>query len=165
MIMEGYLDKWTNYITGWKNRWCILNNGVFYYCNRKGDKPRGMFHMAITCFAIKGEKEFHLEVGTKKVYFRTENKIERDNWYNALRVAKFDYNKMNSQISTDKERMNENLNLLNDDKIYTFLNSTLKTKLDNINRYNNILGDVAKASNHFHLKKIFQDIKVRIYIK
>jgi hypothetical protein len=30
--LKGYLSKWTNYKSGWRTRWFVLENGVLSYC-------------------------------------------------------------------------------------------------------------------------------------
>jgi hypothetical protein len=34
--MKGYLKKWTNYTSGWKLRWFVLEEGVLSYYKHQG---------------------------------------------------------------------------------------------------------------------------------
>jgi hypothetical protein len=34
--MKGYLKKWTNYTSGWKLRWFVLEDGVLSYYKHQG---------------------------------------------------------------------------------------------------------------------------------
>jgi hypothetical protein len=44
--MEGYLSKWTNYVTRWNRRYFVLHDGVLSYCKDKGLKLKGHVHLA-----------------------------------------------------------------------------------------------------------------------
>jgi hypothetical protein len=37
--MKGYLKKWTNYTSGWKLRWFVLEEGVLSYYKHQGTEP------------------------------------------------------------------------------------------------------------------------------
>jgi len=40
--MKGYLKKWTNYTSGWKLRWFVLEEGVLSYYKHQGITPRSI---------------------------------------------------------------------------------------------------------------------------
>ena len=46
--MEGKLQKWTNYIFGWRERWVVLKGSVLYYFISKTEKPKGRIYIGIT---------------------------------------------------------------------------------------------------------------------
>ena len=41
--MKGYLKKWTNYTSGYKLRWFVLEDGVLSYYKHQGEPPGGSF--------------------------------------------------------------------------------------------------------------------------
>ena len=46
--MEGFLKKWTNYVTSWKKRYFELKNGVLQYSKTKQGKRKGALYMSTT---------------------------------------------------------------------------------------------------------------------
>ena len=52
--MEGYLQKWTNYVTRWKKRYFELKNGILQYSKTKDGKRKGKVFIQTT--EIKSHK-------------------------------------------------------------------------------------------------------------
>ena len=44
--MKGYLKKWTNYTSGYKLRWFVLEDGVLSYYKHQGEEPKHDWHVA-----------------------------------------------------------------------------------------------------------------------
>jgi hypothetical protein len=115
--MEGVLLKWTNYIFGWRERFFVLKGNVLYYYYQRGEKPRGRFHLAV-CQIIEGESDikFEIDTGVNIVYIKAENKDVRDQWIQALKVAKLDgENKMQSNFN-----FNASVNSINMSNVNSF---------------------------------------------
>ena len=54
--MEGYLKKWTNYVTGWKNRYFQLANGILQYSKTKDGKKKGKIFINTTDISTHKDK-------------------------------------------------------------------------------------------------------------
>lgn len=39
--LQGYLNKWTNYIHGWQKRWIVLKNGALSYYKTQNEAECG----------------------------------------------------------------------------------------------------------------------------
>lgn len=88
--MEGELDKWTNYATGWKKRYCVVKGEIFYYYNNKGEPVKGKAHLATSKIEeySKDSNKFELDTGCAYFYFRASSMEEKKSWLNALKKAK-----------------------------------------------------------------------------
>src|SRR5689334_6602717 len=116
--MEGTLQKWTNYIFGWKERYFVLKGSVFYYYMKKGDKPKGSIHLGICQVNTNVDTKFELDTGINIVYIKAETKEVRDDWVKALKAAKRD-----AENKLQNEKGNFGVNLLNNS---VNLNNSLK---------------------------------------
>ena len=90
--MEGYLYKWTNYISGWKLRYFVLKNNILFYYEIKGDKPRGKIHMPISKVSedLVNDLKLEIETGTSIMYLKAQSTSVRENWLKSLKNSKQD---------------------------------------------------------------------------
>jgi hypothetical protein len=85
--MEGYLYKWTNYISGWKLRYFVFKNNVLFYYISKGDKPKGKIHLSESKITEDpaNDLKFEIEMGTSIFYLKAKTISERDMWLKVLK--------------------------------------------------------------------------------
>lgn len=90
MEIEGYLKKWTNYISGWQMRYFMLKDGILYYCNKKDSPVKGTIHMKICKFELSPNDPLKISInsGTKAILLKTESVSDKLKWLNALRASK-----------------------------------------------------------------------------
>ena len=87
--MEGTLQKWTNYIFGWRERWVVIRGTMLYYYIEKTEKPKGRIHIGITNIMSNNEElTFELDTGTSLLYFKAETIEEKNKWVCELKKAK-----------------------------------------------------------------------------
>lgn len=88
--MEGELDKWTNWLGGWKKRYCVVKGEIFYYYNNKGEPVKGKAHLGTSKIEeySKESTKFELDTGCAYFHFRASSIDEKKNWLNALKKAK-----------------------------------------------------------------------------
>lgn len=87
--MEGYLQKWTNYLFGWRERWVVIKGSILYYYINKNEMPRGRLHLAITNLTFNdSDARFEIDTGTTIIYLRAETIEEKNKWISALKIAK-----------------------------------------------------------------------------
>lgn len=66
--MKGYLKKWTNYTTGWKLRWFVLEDGVLSYYKSQDDAGsacRGAINMKIASLHMDSKEKLTFEIHGK----------------------------------------------------------------------------------------------------
>ena len=92
--MEGPLCKWTNYATGWKKRWFILEHGALSYYKIKDEKYEGLrgsiqLRDAKILPSASDRRLFSI-TDRHSLFFRlkAETPQERDDWIKALDLAK-----------------------------------------------------------------------------
>ena len=106
---EGYLSKWTNYLSGYQQRWFVLADGVLQYYKNKaqaeqkiqmqissgsssdqGSDPRGSMPIQDVVISVNSENDLEFSVYNKDVafYLQTESRDERRKWIIALGSAK-----------------------------------------------------------------------------
>ncbi|XP_037079943.1 ceramide transfer protein-like isoform X2 [Pollicipes pollicipes] len=90
---EGSLNKWTNYIHGWQNRWMVLSNGTLSYYKSEHEQGVGCRGaISIHKAAIKphefDECRFDVCVGDSVWYLRSNSLEERNRWMDAIERAK-----------------------------------------------------------------------------
>lgn len=89
--MEGYLHKWTNYVSGWKERYFILNKNIINYYLVKGEEPRGNYVLGRNA-SVQEDKNDNLkiELTTDKgeiLFLKANTPNERDAWYKSIKQA------------------------------------------------------------------------------
>ncbi|KIW04782.1 uncharacterized protein PV09_03970 [Verruconis gallopava] len=91
--MKGYLKKWTNYTSGWKLRWFVLEEGVLSYYKHQDDTGaacRGAINMRIASLNLDPDDKLKLEIrgkGSVKYHLKANHEVEAKRWYWALNNA------------------------------------------------------------------------------
>ncbi|KAI9657279.1 MAG: hypothetical protein M1829_006924 [Trizodia sp. TS-e1964] len=91
--MKGYLKKWTNYTSGYKLRWFVLEDGVLsYYKNQDdaGSACRGAINMRIAKLYMDPQDKQRFEIQGKssvKYHLKANHIVEAKRWFWALNNA------------------------------------------------------------------------------
>jgi hypothetical protein len=91
--MKGYLRKWTNYTSGYKLRWFVLEDGVLsYYKNQDdaGSACRGAINMRIAKLKMDPKDKLLFEIHGKssvKYNLKANHEVEQKRWFWALNNA------------------------------------------------------------------------------
>ncbi|SMQ48255.1 unnamed protein product [Zymoseptoria tritici ST99CH_3D7] len=91
--MKGYLKKWTNYTSGYKLRWFVLEDGVLSYYKHQDDASmacRGAINMRIAKLHMDPKDKLHFEIhGKSSVRYdmKANHQIECKRWFWALNNA------------------------------------------------------------------------------
>ena len=91
--MKGYLRKWTNYTSGYKLRWFVLEDGVLSYYKHQDDAGsacRGAINMRIAKLHMDPKDKLQFEIHGKssvKYSLKANHQIEAKRWYWALNNA------------------------------------------------------------------------------
>lgn len=90
MEIEGYLKKWTNFLSGWKQRYFILKEGILSYQDTKHTHPKGTIHMRISEIEASPADPLRINInsGVKIINVRANSVSEKLKWLNALRASK-----------------------------------------------------------------------------
>lgn len=104
--MKGFLKKWTNFTSGYKLRWFVLENGVLSYYKRQGDTEnacRGSINMKQARLHLGSSERLQFEVhskGSVKFNLKANHPVETSRWVwaltNAIQYAK-DQDKLSKQ--------------------------------------------------------------------
>lgn len=89
IMYNGNLFKWTNFITGWQERFFILKDGVLSYYKSQTEKDigcRGAISIQRAKIKLNPTDEFRFDVsvGDCVWYLRCPNKELRDEWVHAI---------------------------------------------------------------------------------
>lgn len=88
--MKGFLKKWTNFTSGYKLRWFVLENGVLSYYKRQGDTEnacRGSINMKQAKLHLGSSEKLQFEViskGSAKFTLKANHPVETGRWVWAL---------------------------------------------------------------------------------
>lgn len=91
--IKGYLKKWTNYTSGYKLRWLVLEDGVLSYYKHQDDAGsacRGAINMKITTLHMDPQDKTKFEIQGKssvKYHLKANHAIEAKRWFWALTNA------------------------------------------------------------------------------
>ena len=91
--MKGYLKKWTNYTTGYKLRWFVLEDGVLSYYKHQDDAGsacRGAINMRIAKLYMDPKDKTNFEIQGKssvKYHLKANHVVEAKRWFWALNNA------------------------------------------------------------------------------
>ncbi|XP_038607688.1 pleckstrin homology domain-containing family A member 3 [Tachyglossus aculeatus] len=127
--MEGSLDKWTNYLTGWQPRWFVLDNGILSYYDSQDDVckgSKGSIKMAVCEIKVHPTDNTRMELiipGEQHFYMKAVNAAERQRWLVALGSSK--------ACLTDTRTKKE--------KEISETNESLKTKMSELRLYCDLL--------------------------
>lgn len=96
--MKGFLKKWTNFTSGYKLRWFVLEDGVLSYYKRQGDTEnacRGSINMKQAKLHLGSTEKLQFEVvskGSVKFNLKANHPVETSRWVwaltNAIQYAK-----------------------------------------------------------------------------
>ncbi|KRX06582.1 hypothetical protein PPERSA_13061 [Pseudocohnilembus persalinus] len=88
--MEGYLQKWQNPITRWKEYYFILHEDVLIFCNKKGGQKLGSVHLKIASLnsAPNDPLKIVINSGIMEITLKAKNASEKNMWLQALNKAK-----------------------------------------------------------------------------
>ncbi|KAL1878318.1 hypothetical protein Plec18167_004386 [Paecilomyces lecythidis] len=91
--MRGYLKKWTNYTSGYKLRWFVLEDGVLSYYKHQDDAGsacRGAINMRIAKLHMDSQDKTRFEILGKssvKYHLKANHVVEAKRWFWALNNA------------------------------------------------------------------------------
>ena len=91
--MKGYLKKWTNYTSGYKLRWFVLEDGVLSYYKQQDDAGsacRGAINMRIAKLHMDPKEKLGFEIHGKssvKYHLKANHQVEAKRWFWALNNA------------------------------------------------------------------------------
>ncbi|KAI4273377.1 MAG: hypothetical protein LQ337_004672 [Flavoplaca oasis] len=91
--IKGYLKKWTNYTTGFKLRWFVLEDGVLSYYKHQDDADaacRGAINMRIAKLYMDPQDKTRFEIEGKssvKYHLKANHVIEAKRWFWVLNNA------------------------------------------------------------------------------
>lgn len=122
--MKGYLKKWTNYTSGYKLRWFVLEDGVLSYYKHQDDAGsacRGAINMRIAKLHMDVKDKLMFEILGKssvKYSLKANHQVEAKRWFwalnNAIQWAKDEareeQKRQKEESAAIKEARNEQLN-------------------------------------------------------
>ncbi|GBB85561.1 hypothetical protein RclHR1_12050006 [Rhizophagus clarus] len=88
--LKGYLNKWTNYAGGYKNRWFVLENCILSYFKNQddaGNSCRGSINMKIAKISIDSSDRQRFDIigkGSIRYHLRANHPSEAKKWTIAL---------------------------------------------------------------------------------
>ncbi|KAL9116069.1 MAG: hypothetical protein Q9227_000437 [Pyrenula ochraceoflavens] len=91
--MKGYLKKWTNYTSGYKLRWFVLEDGVLSYYKHQDDAGsacRGAINMRIAKLHMDSQDKTRFEIHGKssvKYHLKANHVVEAKRWFWSLNNA------------------------------------------------------------------------------
>lgn len=91
--MKGYLKKWTNYTSGYKLRWFVLEDGVLSYYKHQDDAGsacRGAINMRIAALHMDSQDKTRFEIQGKssvRYHLKANHVVEAKRWFWALNNA------------------------------------------------------------------------------
>lgn len=90
---KGYLKKWTNYTSGYKLRWFVLEDGVLSYYKHQDDAGsacRGAINMRIAKLHMDPKDKLGFEIHGKssvKYHLKANHEVEAKRWFWSLNNA------------------------------------------------------------------------------
>ncbi|KAJ5108733.1 ATP12 ATPase F1F0-assembly protein [Penicillium angulare] len=115
--MRGYLKKWTNYTSGYKLRWFVLEDGVLSYYKHQDDAGaacRGAINMRIARLNMDAQDKTRFEIHGKssvKYHLKANHVVEAKRWFwslnNAIQWAKDEAKEEERQRSKDAEALRQ----------------------------------------------------------
>ncbi|KAJ5481012.1 hypothetical protein N7539_006906 [Penicillium diatomitis] len=115
--MKGYLKKWTNYTSGYKLRWFVLEDGVLSYYKHQddiGSACRGAINMRIARLTMDAQDKTRFEIHGKssvKYHLKANHVVEAKRWFwslnNAIQWAKDEAKEEEKQRSQNAEALRQ----------------------------------------------------------
>ena len=160
IIMEGSLLKWTNFFSGWKERYFVLKGPILYYYYNKSEKPKGRIHLGIsTIISEENNVFFEINTGSNIFFFKAHSQEERDNWLQAIKISKLEgenqiKNSANINIKSSNSYNNTSPNLDSLSIAITKLTIDNQTLQDLINKTSE-----NKSAFHILLERYREDVE------
>ena len=126
--MEGKLLKWTNYLYGWQERFCVLKGAIFSYYipNSESHMPKGRVHLAISTIKENlnnnenlseedknSDLGFEINTGSTVYFFKANNIEDKNNWIKIIKRNKVEAEK-NIKEYFDKKNNGDKYSQLKD---------------------------------------------------
>ena len=126
--MEGKLLKWTNYLYGWQERFCVLKGAIFSYYipNSESHMPKGRVHLAISTIKENlnnnenlseedknSDLGFEINTGSTVYFFKANNIEDKNNWIKIIKRNKVEAEK-NIKEYFDKKNNEDKYSQLKD---------------------------------------------------
>jgi len=115
--MKGYLKKWTNYTSGYKLRWFVLEDGVLSYYKHQddiGSACRGAINMRIAKLYMDPQDKQKFEIQGKssvKYHLKANHQVEAKRWYwalnNSIQWAKDEAREEEKRATQDHEALKQ----------------------------------------------------------
>ncbi|KAH8431198.1 OSBP family protein [Aspergillus melleus] len=115
--MRGYLKKWTNYTSGYKLRWFVLEDGVLSYYKHQDDAGsacRGAINMKIARLNMDSQDKTRFEIHGKssvKYHLKANHVVEAKRWFwtlnNAIQWAKDEAKEEQRRQTRDAEMLRQ----------------------------------------------------------
>jgi hypothetical protein len=115
--MKGYLKKWTNYTSGYKLRWFVLEDGVLSYYKHQddiGSACRGAINMHIAKLYMDPQDKQRFEIQGKssvKYHLKANHQVEAKRWYwalnNSIQWAKDEAREEEKRATQDHEALKQ----------------------------------------------------------
>ena len=142
--MEGNLLKWTNFLSGWKERYFVLKGPLLYYYYNKNDKPKGKIHLGIsTIVAEDNVLFFEINTGSNIFYMQAHSQEERDKWIQAIKFGKLEGEKQIKNITNSNSNLNIDI-ISNGLNKLEMNNETFKELIEKTNNNKNIYENVLR---------------------
>ncbi len=165
--MEGKLLKWTNYLYGWQERFCVLKGAIFSYYipNSESHMPKGRVHLAISTIKENlnnnenlteedknSDLGFEINTGSTVYFFKANNIEEKNNWIKIIKRNKVEAEK-NIKEYFDKKN--------NEDK-YSQLKDYISNLIAEQNLHSDLENKLKLAINDIDNNRIQQPQSMRI---
>ncbi|KAH8728121.1 Oxysterol-binding protein-domain-containing protein [Phaeosphaeriaceae sp. PMI808] len=115
--MKGYLKKWTNYTSGYKLRWFVLEDGVLSYYKHQDDTGsacRGAINMKIAKLYMDPQDKQRFEIQGKssvKYHLKANHQVEAKRWFwalnNSIQFAKDEARVEEKRATLDHEALKQ----------------------------------------------------------
>jgi len=183
--MEGNLQKWTNFVLGWQEKYFMIKGSLLLYYTKKGQPVKGKIHLSVANINnTNNDYRFEIDTGTSIFYLRTTTKEKKEEWVKALKLAKFEaegkkinQNVSSSLIISDSIRMTNEISMQNDSRPKTIPDDKLTKKIgfiksltENIQNLNYNFDKFLienkhnfKPENYAFMNEFLQTYKVKLY--
>ena len=152
--MEGKLLKWTNYLYGWQERFCVLKGAIFSYYipNSESHMPKGRLHLAISTIKDNlnnnenlteedknSDLGFEINTGSNVYFFKANNIEDKNNWIKIIKRNKVEAEKnikeyFDKKTNEDKYSQLKDYisNLIAEQNLHSDLENKLKLAINDI---------------------------------
>lgn len=132
--MEGYLKKWVNFLSGWKNRYFVLHNGILSYSEEKGQLIKGTISLKIASITEdpSDQCKIIINTGIDEIQIKTENLAAKFKWLGALRTAQDNLLKEEEKRNYPDKELKEYEGRLTVDTQYLLKESNLENLKDEL---------------------------------